>query len=159
MLMSTHHCRHTLPARLIWSWPIQRASRKLRDALVEAVTAHRRYEWLRSRGVPHATALKEALSIGHSTCECSAVRPLLTRKEVPTRSAISSRRRNWLYTIALWIARCRQRRALEELARLNDRLLKDIGVSKDEALREAAKPFWRGPVPEQSVARKEPTHV
>jgi uncharacterized protein YjiS (DUF1127 family) len=72
----------------------------------------------------------------------------LTRKEVPARSAISSRRRNWLHTIGLWIARSRQRRALQEIASLNDRLLndrllKDIGVSKDEALREAAKPFWR----------------
>jgi uncharacterized protein YjiS (DUF1127 family) len=62
---------------------------------------------------------------------------------VPARSAISSRRRNWLHTIALWIARSQQRRALEEIASLNDRLLKDIGGSKDEALREAAKPFWR----------------
>ena len=50
---------------------------------------------------------------------------------------------SWLHTVALWIARCRQRRALEELAMVNDRLLRDIGVSKDEALREAAKPFWR----------------
>ena len=144
MLMSAHHCRHAGPAPAIWSWPIPRALRNLCDALHEAVTAHRRYEWLKSRGAPHETALKEALSIGHSACECSAVRlVVLTHKEVPARSAISSRRRNWLHTIALWIARSRQRRALEEIASLNDRLLKDIGVSKDEALREAAKPFWR----------------
>jgi len=49
----------------------------------------------------------------------------------------------WLHKIAMSIARCRQRRALEELARLDRRLLQDIGVSKDEALREAAKPFWQ----------------
>jgi uncharacterized protein YjiS (DUF1127 family) len=86
----------------------------------------------------------EALSIGRSACEGSPVRPvLLTPKEVPARSVISSRRRSWLHTIDLWIARGRQRRALQEIASLNDRLLKDIGVSKDEALREAAKPFWR----------------
>lgn len=143
MLTSAHHCRH-VPAPAIWSRPIPRALRNLCEALHEAVTAHRRYEWLRSRGAPHDAALKDAFSIGHSACERSPLRSVvLTDKEVPTRSAISSRRRNWLHTIALWIARSQQRRALQEIASLNDRLLKDIGVPKDEALREAAKPFWR----------------
>ena len=48
-----------------------------------------------------------------------------------------------LHTLQLWIGRSRQRRQLGELAELNNYLLKDIGVSHDEALREAAKPFWR----------------
>jgi uncharacterized protein YjiS (DUF1127 family) len=47
------------------------------------------------------------------------------------------------YTPLFWIERSRQRRRLGELAELNDHLLRDIGVSRDEALREAAKPFWR----------------
>ena len=34
----------------------------------------------------------------------------------------------------------RQRRAL---AQLDSRLLDDIGVSREDAVREAAKPFWR----------------
>jgi uncharacterized protein YjiS (DUF1127 family) len=38
------------------------------------------------------------------------------------------------------LARRRQR---IELAALEDHLLKDIGVSRDEAAREAAKPWWR----------------
>ena len=42
--------------------------------------------------------------------------------------------------IALWIERRVQRRAL---AALDDRLLKDIGISRAEARRETAKPFWR----------------
>jgi uncharacterized protein YjiS (DUF1127 family) len=45
-------------------------------------------------------------------------------------------------SIRLWIARRRQRERLGELALLDDRLLKDIGVSREDALREAAKPFW-----------------
>jgi uncharacterized protein YjiS (DUF1127 family) len=49
----------------------------------------------------------------------------------------------WLHTLFFWIERSRQRRQLGELAELNDHLLKDIGLSRDEALREAAKPFWR----------------
>jgi uncharacterized protein YjiS (DUF1127 family) len=45
--------------------------------------------------------------------------------------------------IRLWAARHRQRARLAELAELNDDLLDDIGVSRDDALIEAAKPFWR----------------
>lgn len=42
----------------------------------------------------------------------------------------------------VWIARSRQQRALSRL--IDDRhLLKDIGVSQEEALHEAEKPFWR----------------
>ena len=48
-----------------------------------------------------------------------------------------------IHAVATWIERSRQRRALEELAKLNNRYLEDIGVSKDEALREASKRFWR----------------
>jgi uncharacterized protein YjiS (DUF1127 family) len=44
--------------------------------------------------------------------------------------------------LRVWIVRSRQRRALSRL--LDDRdLLKDIGVSQEEALHEAEKPFWR----------------
>jgi len=47
-------------------------------------------------------------------------------------------------TIARWIARSHQRRALRDIAESNDfHLLKDIGVSQEEAFREADKPFWR----------------
>jgi uncharacterized protein YjiS (DUF1127 family) len=44
--------------------------------------------------------------------------------------------------LRLWHSRNRQRRALGELAG-DDYLLKDIGVSREAALREAAKPFWQ----------------
>jgi uncharacterized protein YjiS (DUF1127 family) len=39
-----------------------------------------------------------------------------------------------------WAERRRQRRALLELS---DALLKDIGLARSEAAREAHKPFWR----------------
>jgi len=46
-------------------------------------------------------------------------------------------------TIAQWLARSRQRRALREIAKRNDmHLLRDIGVSQQEALREVDKWFW-----------------
>ena len=47
-----------------------------------------------------------------------------------------------LKSIAAWIARNRQRRDLRELAQ-EKRLLSDIGLTREQALREADKPFWR----------------
>ncbi|MEQ8965228.1 MAG: DUF1127 domain-containing protein [Azospirillaceae bacterium] len=43
-------------------------------------------------------------------------------------------------TVALWHARARARR---ELARLDAHLLRDIGLDRNTARFEAAKPFWR----------------
>jgi uncharacterized protein YjiS (DUF1127 family) len=40
----------------------------------------------------------------------------------------------------LWRRRVRERR---ELARLDDRMLRDIGLSPSERARELDKPFWR----------------
>jgi uncharacterized protein YjiS (DUF1127 family) len=45
-----------------------------------------------------------------------------------------------LRSLSIWIARARQRRCL---AGLSDRSLKDIGISRCDALHEASKPFWR----------------
>jgi uncharacterized protein YjiS (DUF1127 family) len=42
--------------------------------------------------------------------------------------------------ILLWQERARSR---HQLARLDARMLKDIGLSRLDALREADKPFWR----------------
>jgi uncharacterized protein YjiS (DUF1127 family) len=39
-----------------------------------------------------------------------------------------------------WSERARQRR---ELASLDEKLLRDIGISRADAIGEAAKPFWR----------------
>jgi uncharacterized protein YjiS (DUF1127 family) len=47
-----------------------------------------------------------------------------------------------LRTVAASIARSAQRRALRELAE-DGRLLGDIGLTREQALDEAAKPFWR----------------
>jgi uncharacterized protein YjiS (DUF1127 family) len=57
--------------------------------------------------------------------------------------ASSSSAAGWWRTLGLWIDLSRQRRQLGELAELNDYLLKDIGVSREDAMREAEKPFWR----------------
>ena len=60
------------------------------------------------------------------------------------KNTVANRARGVRRTIARWIARSRQRHALSEIAESNDfHLLKDIGVSQEEAFREADKPFWR----------------
>jgi uncharacterized protein YjiS (DUF1127 family) len=43
--------------------------------------------------------------------------------------------------IAIWLNRQQGRRDLSEL---DDRLLADVGISQEDALWEARKPFWRG---------------
>jgi len=43
----------------------------------------------------------------------------------------------------LWAERRSQRRALGDLAELNDHLLNDVGLTREQAVREAGKPFWR----------------
>ncbi len=45
-------------------WPAVTAVGMIIAALREGLAAHRRYESLRSRGVSHDTALREALGIG-----------------------------------------------------------------------------------------------
>ena len=42
--------------------------------------------------------------------------------------------------LLVWIERSRQRRALDEL---DDHLLRDIGLTRYEARREATRPFWQ----------------
>jgi uncharacterized protein YjiS (DUF1127 family) len=43
-----------------------------------------------------------------------------------------------------WIAGGRKRRAVEELADMNPHLLDDIGLSRDDVLRESGRWFWQG---------------
>lgn len=63
-----------------------------------------------------------------------------TWQDFPPQSAL----RRTLATLAghygAWISLSQQRRALADL---DDRLLRDIGVTADDAAREAGKPFWR----------------
>jgi uncharacterized protein YjiS (DUF1127 family) len=51
----------------------------------------------------------------------------------------------WICAIPAVFRRWRQRvRSRADLARLNPRELRDIGVTPSEAARECNKPFWRG---------------
>ena len=49
-----------------------------------------------------------------------------------------------LADLVAWLGRCMLRsRGRSSLAELDDRLLRDIGISRAEARREGNKPFWR----------------
>ncbi|THF60138.1 DUF1127 domain-containing protein [Pseudothauera rhizosphaerae] len=65
-----------------------------------------------------------------------ALRPPVARPGTLVVAGLRAFRR----TVALWMARSRQRRELHEL---DDRLLRDIGIRREDALIEAARPFWR----------------
>ena len=63
-----------------------------------------------------------------------------THTPLPSRQFAVGGLRAWAGILGTWFERSRQRRALAEL---DDRLLDDIGVTRSEARREAAKPLWR----------------
>jgi hypothetical protein len=64
----TPTARSAQPPAASASWPIVSALRAMWDQLGEGLAAHRHYERLRSRGVPHATALRESLGMGSPQC-------------------------------------------------------------------------------------------
>jgi uncharacterized protein YjiS (DUF1127 family) len=55
-----------------------------------------------------------------------------------------TRRPVWGTRFLGWCARCSARsRQRQALAQLDDHLLKDIGVTRQQAIAEAGKPFWK----------------
>ena len=57
-------------------------------------------------------------------------------------AGLRARMARLLARLRRWRVLARQRR---ELAELSDRMLKDIGLSRVDALREARRPFWDDP--------------
>ena len=58
------------------AWPALAAVRMMCDAFCEGLAAHREYEALRSRGIGHGRALREALGLGCSRLPRETVTPL-----------------------------------------------------------------------------------
>jgi uncharacterized protein YjiS (DUF1127 family) len=99
----------------------------LLDAIREGFTAHREYERLMSSGTRHNPALKAALAESDHSRE-SFARPM------PIHSVLLI----VVKTIGAWIDRRRQQ---EPLARLDDRLLRDIGLTRSEHSEAGVKPL------------------
>jgi hypothetical protein len=57
-------------------WPALSALLMMGDALCEGLAAHRQYEALRSRGIPHDRALRQSLGLGFSQLPRETVKPL-----------------------------------------------------------------------------------
>jgi uncharacterized protein YjiS (DUF1127 family) len=114
-------------------WSLGTALSAIRDALGEGLAAYRQYEHLKSRGMSQDTALKVALGVRNPA------------GEVPTapshRASKRLRGRQLCTNGASWFQRSRQRRALAEL---DDRLLRDIGVTRSQALRESGETLFFG---------------
>ena len=73
---------------------------------------------------------------GHSRDECRPERATRTAPTVVDRLLVG------LLRLAVLPERARQRRRLRVLA-ADPAFLKDVGISRSDALREAAKPSWR----------------
>ncbi|MCA6106187.1 DUF1127 domain-containing protein [Bradyrhizobium cenepequi] len=73
------------------------------------------------------------------------INSLTIQKRTANGAATSSDRRlGWGLRFLRWCARCSERsRQRQALAELDDHFLKDIGRTRQEAMAEAAKPFWK----------------
>jgi uncharacterized protein YjiS (DUF1127 family) len=116
------------------SWSIATTLSTIRDALAGGLAAHRQYERLKSRGMSHDTALKMTLDVRNPAGEVPTAISHTASKRPPGRQICTNG--------SSWLQRSRQRRAL---AKLDDRLLRDIGLTRSQALRESRKsPFFAG---------------
>ncbi len=78
-----------------------------------------------------------------SCSSCSSVSlaiPAKLAKPVPAGPGLGSILAGW---IAAWRIRSERRRQLAALLDLDDRLLNDIGLDREQAIAKAYKPFWR----------------
>ena len=66
--------------------------------------------------------------------------PLQTGRRITVLTSVSDVLARLVEAPLTWLQRDRDRRALQAL---DDRLLRDIGVSRSEVEGEIAKPFWR----------------
>ena len=130
------------------SWPIARAVRTLREALHEAFVAHHGYWQLRRDGIRPDAAVGRVFGNHRARNEVrGALRPGSTCKDGHRAPSLAGNPHHWMGiklralagTLMRRIGQSRQRRALADL---DDRLLRDIGLTRRQAEREAAKPFW-----------------
>jgi uncharacterized protein YjiS (DUF1127 family) len=90
----------------------------------------------------------DEVGVGIKMLPHAALRPALERLDTCSRELVydraNARRLSWGAQLWRWCARCSARsRQREALSSLDDRLLDDIGVTRQQADAEAVKPFWK----------------
>jgi hypothetical protein len=73
---ATHREGNRAPPHAVSSWSAVTAVRMMCEAFCEGLAAHREYEALRSRGMAHDRALRQALGLGCSRLPWETVTPL-----------------------------------------------------------------------------------
>jgi uncharacterized protein YjiS (DUF1127 family) len=107
-----------------WPTAIAKVLWDLNDAFREGLAAHREYERLKSTGMRHDPALRASLSVPFAETGRSQESSCLARPQV---KSLNSAR--LIGVIGAWIERRRQQTAL---AQLDDRLLRDIGLTRSQ---------------------------
>ena len=80
------------------------------------------------------------MSCGTTTCKSSTS---FSPARQPLRRVVVWSMSNLRKSFRLISGTCERRRQRRKLRELEDRMLNDIGVSREDAVREARKPFWR----------------
>ena len=76
----------------------------------------------------------ENYTCAHDRQRCSGGRP----------SFVALGKKAWGTRVLFWCAWCSERsRQRDALSKLDDRLLNDVGITRQQANDEAAKPFWK----------------
>ena len=72
--------------------------------------------------------------------ECRPASAVAVTRQRTALEDLSDAAQSFIATLRTWRRRLRER---DQLGRLDDRMLKDIGITRAEALRLSDKPFWR----------------
>jgi uncharacterized protein YjiS (DUF1127 family) len=84
-----------------------------------------------------------ALTRSHQDGAAAMSQPYSLREPVRTGSIVAAGQAMLSGLAGLIVVWLNRRQGRRDLSELDDRLLADVGISREDAVREAGKPFWR----------------